>query len=43
MTKILQVEGMMCTHCEARVQKALEALAGVKSARADVGICRRQS
>ncbi|MBP5661719.1 MAG: metal-transporting ATPase, partial [Clostridia bacterium] len=35
MTKILQVEGMMCTHCEARVQKALEALAGVKSARAD--------
>ena len=35
MTKTLQVEGMMCAHCEARVQKTLEALTGVKSARAD--------
>ena len=35
MTKILKVEGMMCEHCEARVKKALEAVAGVESAVAD--------
>ena len=35
MTKTLKVEGMMCPHCEARVKKALEALAGVESAVAD--------
>ena len=35
MTKTLKVEGMMCAHCEARVQKALEGLAGVESAKAD--------
>ena len=27
----LDVEGMMCAHCEARVQKALEAVEGVVS------------
>ena len=32
MTKTLKVEGMMCPHCEARVKKALESVAGVKSA-----------
>ncbi len=32
MTKILKVEGMMCSHCEARVKKALEAVDGVESA-----------
>ncbi|MCM1284369.1 MAG: heavy metal translocating P-type ATPase [Muribaculaceae bacterium] len=32
MTKTMQIEGMMCGHCEARVKKALEALAGVSSA-----------
>ncbi len=32
MTKTMQIEGMMCGHCEARVQKALEAVAGVESA-----------
>ena len=32
MTKTLNIEGMMCGHCEARVKKALEALAGVESA-----------
>ena len=31
-TKTLQVEGMMCAHCEARVKKALEAVPGVESA-----------
>ncbi len=35
MTKTLKVEGMMCTHCEARVKKALEAVPGVESAVAD--------
>ena len=28
----LKVEGMMCAHCEGRVQKALEAIAGVEKA-----------
>jgi len=32
MTKTLDVEGMMCMHCEARVKKALEALEGVQEA-----------
>ncbi len=31
----LQVEGMMCPHCEAHVKKALEALPGVTAAQAD--------
>ena len=30
MTKTMNIEGMMCGHCEARVKKALEALAGVE-------------
>ena len=30
----LDVEGMMCAHCEARVKKALEAVEGVVSASA---------
>ena len=32
MVKTLKVEGMMCPHCEKRVQKALEAIEGVESA-----------
>ena len=32
MEKTLNVEGMMCSHCEAHVKKALEALEGVESA-----------
>lgn len=35
MTKTLKVEGMMCSHCEARVKKALESVEGVESAVAD--------
>ena len=35
MTKTMKIEGMMCMHCEARVKKALEAVAGVESAVAD--------
>ncbi|EOS45060.1 heavy metal translocating P-type ATPase [Lachnospiraceae bacterium MD335] len=32
MTKTMKIEGMMCGHCEARVKKCLEALAGVTEA-----------
>ena len=32
MEKTLTIEGMMCTHCEARVKKALEALENVTQA-----------
>ena len=32
MEKTMQIEGMMCGHCEARVQKCLEALSEVDSA-----------
>ena len=35
MTKTLKVEGMMCSHCEARVAKALSAVEGVETAAAD--------
>lgn len=35
MEKTLDVKGMMCPHCEARVQKALEAVEGVSAAVAD--------
>ena len=36
MEKTLNIEGMMCGHCEARVKKALEALAQVDERRPDV-------
>ncbi|MGM9632189.1 MAG: heavy metal translocating P-type ATPase [Eubacteriales bacterium] len=32
MTKTIHIEGMMCSHCEGHVKKALEALNGVESA-----------
>lgn len=32
MKKTLNIEGMMCPHCEARVKKALEALPQVQEA-----------
>jgi len=32
MEKTIKIEGMMCEHCEARMKKALEALAGIESA-----------
>ena len=35
MEKTLNVEGMMCGHCEAAVKKALEAIDGVETASAD--------
>ncbi len=33
MKKIIQIEGMMCAHCEASVKGSLEALEGVKGAK----------
>lgn len=32
MKKTININGMMCEHCEGRVKKALEAIAGVESA-----------
>lgn len=32
MKKTVNIDGMMCEHCEARVKKGLEALSGVASA-----------
>lgn len=34
MEKTIEIKGMMCSHCEMHVKKALEALEGVESARA---------
>ncbi len=31
MTKTISIEGMMCAHCQAHVQQALEAVAGVRA------------
>ena len=31
MTKVISIEGMMCNHCTGTVQKALEAVEGVKT------------
>ena len=36
MTKTLNIEGMMCAHCVAHVEKALSALGGVTAAKADL-------
>ncbi len=36
MTKILTVEGMMCVHCQGRVEKALAGVKGVKSVSVDL-------
>ena len=36
MKKTIQIEGMMCNHCTAHVEKALSALEGVASAKADL-------
>lgn len=35
MEKVMQIEGMMCPHCEASVKKCLEALPAVSNASAD--------
>ena len=36
MEKKLIIEGMMCAHCQAHVEKALTALGGVTAAKADL-------
>lgn len=35
MEKTIEVKGMMCEHCEARVQEALEKVRNVEAAKAD--------
>lgn len=35
-THTFSVEGMSCSHCTARVEKALSEIKGVKSAKADL-------
>ena len=36
MEKKIMINGMMCAHCQAHVEKALSALGGVTSAKADL-------
>ena len=36
MTTVIRVEGMMCGHCKARVEKACQAVVGVQDATADL-------
>ena len=36
MTTVIKVEGMMCTHCQARVEKACKAVAGTTDAVVDL-------
>lgn len=36
MKKVLTVEGMMCAHCQAHVQKALEGVAGITAVNVDL-------
>ncbi len=36
MKKIIRIEGMSCGHCTARVQKALEAMAGITAVAVDL-------
>lgn len=35
MEKVFKVSGMMCHHCESRVEKAVSAIPGVESVKAD--------
>lgn len=35
MEKIFKVNGMMCHHCESRVEKAVSSIPGVESVKAD--------
>jgi len=36
MKKTIRIEGMSCGHCTARVQKALEGLAGISAVEVDL-------
>lgn len=36
MEKTLKVEGMMCNHCKAKVEKALQAVPGVSEVKVDL-------
>ncbi|MBC7086374.1 MAG: heavy-metal-associated domain-containing protein [Methanomethylovorans sp.] len=34
--EIININGMMCDHCQARVEKAIKAVKGVKNAKVDL-------
>lgn len=36
MKKVISVDGMKCVHCQAKVEKVLSELAGVKSCKVDL-------
>lgn len=36
MENVLKVEGMMCNHCKARVEKACKAVSGVEAVEVDL-------
>lgn len=36
MTKTVKIDGMMCGHCTARVEKALSSIEGIESVKASV-------
>lgn len=36
MERVLMVNGMMCNHCKAKVEKALNSVSGVSDARVDL-------
>jgi copper chaperone CopZ len=35
-TRVYQVEGMSCSHCQAAVERAVQSLAGVEEARVEL-------
>jgi len=37
MFKTMKIEGMICSHCEARIKKALETVNGVTEVSVDLG------
>ena len=40
-TIVMKVEGMSCSHCQSRVKKALESVAGVSAA--DVDLAKKEA
>ena len=41
MNKTMKIEGMMCTHCTGRVEKALAAIDGVDKVEMSPGTCHK--
>lgn len=36
-TEVIKIEGMMCGHCQANVEKSIGAVAGVSEVKVDLG------